>query len=443
MRPLYTLASLLTAAASACGQDLLPKGSPEAEPIVLTNAVLHTVSDGIVLNGTLWFHNGKIRGVLPGDSTPDLPAGSKPRVIDLEGRHVYPGLISAHTSIGLQEIGMVRQTVDVDELGDITPEAIAAVAINPDSTVIPVARSGGVLAACVFPQRGLIPGRASIIQLDGWTNADLAVRADAGPVVSWPTRTASNRPRRRGPLDRDNTDPAERARKQRQNIVDAFQDARAWLDAYTADPGIAVDIRHLALAPALRGEVPVFVLANELEQIESAVLWATENRLQPVIVGGRDAALCAGLLREREVPVIVDGTHNLPRRDDSAYDEAFTLPARLAKLGVRFCLATGEDFSNDRNLPFHAATAAAFGLQPDHALAAITRDAADILGVGDRLGSLAVGKDATLFVSTGSPFEMTTRIERAFIAGREVDLRNKQTELAKKYRARYRQMHGK
>jgi len=171
----------------------------------------------------------------------------------------------------------------------------------------------------------------------------------------------------------------------------------------------------------------------------SAVLWATGRGLRPVIVGGRDAAACASLLRERKVPVIVDGVHRLPARDDQAYDETFTLPARLEAGGVRFCIATGADFSQDRNLPYHAATAAAFGLDPQRALAAITRDAAEILGVGDRLGSLAAGLDATLFVTDGDPFELTTRVERAFVQGRQIDLRNKQTELANKYRERYRQ----
>ncbi|MCA8952962.1 MAG: amidohydrolase family protein, partial [Planctomycetes bacterium] len=215
-----------------------------------------------------------------------------------------------------------------------------------------------------------------------------------------------------------------------------------WLDAHTADENVPIDIRHEALAPALRGEVPVFLLANELEQIESAVLWATGEGmgLRAVIVGGRDAEACAALLRERDVAVIVDGVHDLPRRDDGDYDERFTLPARLAAADVRFCIATGDSFSDDRNLPYHAATAAAFGLGRERAFAAITRDAAAILGVDDRLGTLSKGKDATLFISDGDPFELDSKIEVAFIRGREIDLRNKQTELAKKYRERYRQL---
>jgi imidazolonepropionase-like amidohydrolase len=412
---------------------------------VLTNAVIHTVGNGTVLGGTLWFEDGRIRAVLAAGEKPALPAGAE--VIDLKGRHVYPGLISAHTELGLQEIGMVRQTVDVDEIGEATPEVLAAVAINPDTTAIPVARSNGVLAAAVFPSGGALPGRASVIQLDGWTNQDLTVRADAGPVVAWPMQQPPNERRGRrgpggpgGPGGGPAEDPAEAVKKARDAIDAAFAAAQAWAKARAADPATPLDLRHQALAPATRGEVPVFVLADDLEQIESAVLWATGRGLRPVIVGGNDAAACADLLRERKVPVIVNGVHRLPTRDDMPYDATFTLPARLAEAGVQFCIATGSDFSNDRNLPYHAATAAAFGLDPQKALAAITKDAAEILGVGDRLGTLAAGKDATLFVTDGDPFELTTKIEFAFVQGRQIDLRNKQTELANKYRERYRQL---
>jgi imidazolonepropionase-like amidohydrolase len=445
--PLLLGAALAGLATPVAAQDLLAKAPPQSAPIVLKNCKLFTVSGGIVLDGTLWFADGQIRGVLAADQTLQLPPGPEPVVLDLQGKLVFPGMISASTSLGLIEIGSVRQTVDTDEVGDLSPEALAIVAVNPDSTAIPVARSNGVLAAAVFPSGGLLPGRASVLQLDGWTNADLTVRADAGPVVAWPAERGDRGGRRgagRRPAGGDPDGDAEQATQQaRQRIDDTFAAARAWLDAFSVDSSIGVDLRHAALAAALRGETKVFVLADELEQIESAVLWATSRQLLPVIVGGRDAAQCATLLRERKVPVIVNGVHRLPRRDDSPYDEAFTLPHRLLQAEVKFCIATGSDFSNDRNLPYHAAAAAAHGLTQDQAFAAITLHAAEILGVGDRLGSLAVGKDATLFVADGHPFELGSRIELAFVQGRQVDLRNKQTELAKKYRERYRQLRGK
>ena len=435
---------LLVAALPLGAQDLGVKAAPQQKPIVLKNGVLHTVTGGVVLGGTLWFYDGTIRGVLAEGDSLAFPNGMQPEVIDLQGKHVFPGMIAANTQLGLVEIAAVRQTVDTDEVGDLSPEAKALVAVNPDSAAIPVARSNGVLAAAVFPSGGLLPGRASVIQLDGWTNDDLAVRADAGPIVAWPALGGGfGRRFGRGADAGEKGDGDAAAKKQRTRIDEAFSAARAWLTAFTADPTIGVDLRHQALVPALRGEVPVFVLADDVEQIESAVLWAIGQRLRPVLVGGRDAALCSPLLKDHSVPIVVTGIHRLPRRDDSDYDEPFTLPKRLADAGLSFCIATGQDFSFDRNLPYHAATAAAFGLGRDAAFAAITIDAARILGVDDRLGSLTVGKDATLFVADGHPFDLPTRIELAFVRGKRIDLRNKQTELEAKYRERLRQLQGK
>ena len=435
-------------AASLAAQDLIPKAPPQPLPVVLQNAVLHTVTGGIVLGGTLWFFDGQIRGVLPAGETPKFPNDQQPIVLDLEGKHVFPGMIAGNSSLGLVELGMVRQSVDSDELGEMSPETLAMVAVNPDSALLPVARANGVLAAVTFPVGGLLPGRASALQLDGWTNADLAVKADAGPVVVWPAQASGGERGRRGsrpggPGAAAAVEGGDATKKARARIDDAFLAARAWLTAWTADTTLPIDIRHQALAPAVRREAPVFVLADDLEQIESAVLWARDRELRIVIVGGRDAASCAALLRERKVPVVVTGVHRLPRRDDSAYDEPFTLPARLSQLGVTFCIASGGDASNERNLPYHAATAAAFGLDREKAFAAVTHDAAVVFGIDDRLGSLAVGKDATLFVADGHPFDLATKIELAFVRGRQVDLRSKHTELAKKYRERYRQLRGK
>jgi len=427
-------------AASLAAQDLLSKAPPQKGPIVFTNATIHTVSSGIVLGGTIWFNNGKVEAVLAKGEEPKLPpAGPEPIRIDLGGKHVFPGMISPHTQLGLIEIGAVPQTVDTDELGDLSPEALAATAVNPDSAAIPVARSNGVLVATVFPSRGLLPGRASIMQLDGWTNDDMAIRRDAGVVVTWPSDRA--RFGRRGPTP-PRTD-GDRLTKQRRQIDDAFAAAKAWSAARTADPTVPLDIRHAALIPAIRGEVPVFVLANTVEQIESAVRWGVGLKLRVIIVGGHEARGCTELLKKHQVPVIIGGVHRLPRRDDASYDEAFTLPRDLAKAGVKFCISTGGEYSNERNLPYHAATAAAYGLSQQDAFAAITKDTAEILGVGDQLGTLAAGKDATLFIADGHPFELTTKIEMAFIQGRQVDLRNKQTELAKKYRERYQQLRGR
>lgn len=444
--------SLLAGLASA--QDLGIKAAAAKQPIVIRNAVLHTLDRGTILGGTIWFQDGTIRGVHAQDEALTVAKDAKPIVIDGTGKHVYPGLIGANTQLGLQELQSVRQSVDVDEIGELSPEVIAAVAVNPDSTLLPVTRSNGVLVAAVLPGGGLMPGRASVIQLDGWTNRDLAVLADAGVVIDWPALpsetpgrgmrggrrpTTPGTPGTPGSSPTPPEDPTVAVHRQRAQIDEAFAKARAWVAAKQADKSTPADLRAQALLPAALGEQPVFLLADEVEEIDSAITWALGAKLRPILVGGRDALLCDAQLRAK-VPVIVNGVLKLPARDDLPYDDAFTFPARLKAAGIPFCIASGEPFYNERNLPYQAAAAAAHGLDRETALASITRDAAQILGVGNRLGTLTVGKDATILITDGDPLELPTRIERAYVQGREIDLRNKQTELARKYREKYRQL---
>lgn len=446
--PLAATAALTLSVGSILAQDLLPKAAPQSRPVVLKNATLHPLDQAAIVGGSLWFDGGVIRGIAKAGEELQLPSDAEPLVVDATGKHAWPGWIAAHSQIGLIELGAVRQTVDTDEVNDMSPEALAGVAVNPDSAAIPVARGNGVLTACVFPIGGEIPGRASVMQFEGWTNEEMAVLADAGVVVDWPALPDPRGRRGRGgrgpgmgmaPGASENRDPEAATKKARERIEETFARALAWGRRKENDATTPHDLQCAALQGALRRERTTFVLADEIEEIESALAWTQRQQLRAVIVGGRDALLCADQLVELRVPVILTGVHKLPRRDDSDYDAPFRLPARLAERGVTFCIATGEEFAHERNLPWHAATAAAFGLDRERAVAAISRDAAEILGVGDKLGTLTVGKRATLLLTDGDPLELTTRIERAWIEGRETDLRSKQTELAKKYRQKHAQ----
>jgi imidazolonepropionase-like amidohydrolase len=197
------------------------------------------------------------------------------------------------------------------------------------------------------------------------------------------------------------------------------------------------------MASCLRGETKVFLMANDLEAIRSAVQWAVRNELDPVIVGGRDSDLCTDLLRRHDVEVVIGSVFGTPRRRDSDYDEAFRLPKILHDAGVKFCIGAGGGATKARDIPFHAGMAVGFGLEEDEAIKAITLYSARALGVDDRVGSLEIGKDATLIVTNGSPLDLTTDVEMAFISGRKVDLRSKHTELDRKYREKYRQIKDK
>ena len=255
--PLSIAACLLAAALPA--QDLGHKTPPQRRAVVIENATLHPISAPDIAHGWVHFEGGVIRGLGEGDA-PVLP-GDVQR-IDVDGAHVYPGMISAVTTLGLVEISSVAATVDSAETGDFTPEARSAVAINPDSTVIPVTRSNGVLAAGVFPGGGLIPGRASVICLEGWTWEEMAVTADAGLVINWPAqrRPRPRRPSRPGAEPPPTDGPAER----RASIDRMIADARSYIDARAADPTIPTDIRFEAMKPAVTGEAQVFVRAEEL-----------------------------------------------------------------------------------------------------------------------------------------------------------------------------------
>lgn len=431
------VAGVLTLGASVCAQDLTHKAAPQATTIALTNATIHTVSGRVIDDGFVLIKQGKIDDL---GSMSDL--NSRPRtreawdVIDLEGLHVYPGLISAGTSIGLNEVSSVRATIDTSETGSVTPEVRAASAVNPDSWHFPVARSNGVLTYLVQPSGGTIPGRASVMRADGWTWEDMTVVDDAGLLINWP----NVRPVRAWWMNQTEEEQLRRSREAVQTIDEAFNKADAYFAARDADPATPFSIRFESMGPAMRAETPVYISAQELDQIRSAVTWAKNRDLKPIIVGGRDAHLCADFLKRHDVGVIITGTLRMPSRSDSAYDEAFTLPQALEDAGVRWCLAASGGSSNERNLPYHAAMAVAYGLDRDIALRSITLSAAEMLGVADRLGSIDAGKDATLIVTTGNPMEMATQVRHAFIDGRRIDLSNKQTELADKYREKYRQL---
>ncbi len=351
---------------------------------------------------------------------------------------MYPGLISSDTTLGLTETGSVSVTHDHSEYGSVTPEVWAAVAVNPDSDLIPVTRANGILTAISMPRGGLVPGRASILRLDGWTWEAMAIEPYAGLVVSWP-RTE---PDLREVWWRETKPASEQWKEIREGLArldELLDDASAYFAAEADNPGQATDLRFEAMRDVCEGRRPLLVRANTQGQIESAIAWAQRRDLDLVIVGGREADRAVTLLTEHDVPVIITGLHRNPGRRDFAYDRPFTLPARLHEAGVRFAIASGSGSAHERNLNHNAATAAAYGLPRDEALKAVTMYAAEILGLESH-GSLDEGKAATLIVTTGDPLQITTDTLIAYIDGRRVDLGNRHKALYEKYREKYRQL---
>ena len=430
---LLCLAAALTAPAVAFASDQIP-GPAQTRPVALTNAVIHTVAGPVIDRGTLVFNAGRITELGP---QVQPPAGAE--ILDLQGRHIYPGLIEAHSQLGLTEISSTRATVDHTETGLLNPSVNAHVAVNPDSELIPVTRANGVLVALTAPSGGLLSGQAAVIQLDGWTWEQLTIKPHAALVIQWPRISSARRSTFARSDNSDSSPPEDRVKQLR----DLFNQARAYGKARAANPlAQRFDSRLAALHKCITSQTPLLVQADRLDQITSAVAFAVEQQMKLIIFGGYDAADCAPLLKQYDVPVIVSAIHREPLREHDDYDASFTLPERLRAAGIRFCISGSarSETWNARNLPWHAATAAAYGLPRDEALKSITLYPAQILGLEDRLGSLQPGRDATLFVSTGDPLETEPQVTEAWIQGRRVDLSSKHSNLYRKYQEKYRQL---
>lgn len=455
MRILPCLLSLILLAPATLASDVVP-GAPQTKPVVLLGGTIYPISGEPIENGYVVFAEGKLTDIGSGADRYDPPADAE--VIDCSGKRIYPGLFDASSQIGLVEVSSVRGSVDRSEAGNINPNAQSHVSFNPDSEHIPVARANGVLLSHILPSGGLVSGQGAVMQLDGWTYEQMTLTAPTGIRLNWPNML----PRQGWNIETGVEEQNRRRDEQLQEIEDLFDQAERFADALEAaglesapttrpassptrpagqnDNGAnipAFDARLEAMVPLLKGEVPLLVDADEASQIQSAVAFARRRGLNLTILGGIEAGKCIDLLKENDVAVILEGTQRLPNGRDDAYDEPFALPATLVEAGIAFAIAANRTPSFDRNLPYHAAMAVAFGLPEDRALRSITLSPAEIIGVADQVGSLENGKDATLFVADGDILETPTHVTHAWVQGRRVDLSSRHTQLWEKYKQRY------
>lgn len=431
------LLPVLFAVSVAAASDPVP-APKQKRPVALIGGTVHTVSGATLTGATLVFDKGVITSIgADGGAGGSAIIPPDAERIDVTGKHIFPGLIDANSSMGLTEIGSVAGSNDLQETGRINPNIRAEVGVNPESELIPVARSGGVAITATSASGGLISGTAAAMMTDGWTWEEMTLKAPIGLVVNWPTMTY-RRPRS-GRQTREEWQKLRDA--ELKTLAETFATARAYMKAREAersrhDP----DLRWEAMIPVLQKNVPVWVNADEVAQIQSALSWAEQEGVNLVIVGGNDAWRVAGLLKEKKIPVIYTNVLSSPGRRFEPYDLVYSTPAKLAEAGVSFCIAGERSPSFSRNLNHQAATAAAFGLPKDEALKAVTLYAARILGIADRVGSLERGKDATLMITDGDPLELSTTVLQVYIQGRKADMRDKHKQLYGKYQEKYRQL---
>jgi imidazolonepropionase-like amidohydrolase len=438
------------------GLVLCASVAAQQKPIVLRGGKLLTVTHGTIENGVLIIENGKIAAVGAANSV-KIPKDS--RVIDVSGMTVYPGLIDSETQLGLTEIQEEEMTNDFIEPSDeIMPHMHVYDAFHAESELIPVTRYNGITNAIVAPgSRDTLPGQDSFVQLAGKTQEDFLLVRD----IAMPLNFSGEQRRNQGGFERRKF-PSTRmglAAQLRQVFLDAQDYAQKWTDyekkktEYEKSQSNEAakdasskpddkdkkqppmppkhDLKLEALLPYLQGKKLVVLGAEQANDLQAAVGLAHEFNLKFVLNHISHSQSVLDYVANLHVPVIVGPVYETPRPEER-YDAVYSLPAQLNKRGVKIAFAS-YDAHNSRNLPYQAGFATAFGLPYDEALKAITITAAEIWGVADTLGSLDVGKTANVVVANGDPLDMKTDVKQVFIDGKEIAMKNRQTELRDRY----------
>jgi len=397
--------------------------------ILIQGATLHLGDGSIIENGMIAIANGKITEIGVNGSQQN----SYESTLNANGQHVYPGFIAANSTVGMVEIDAIRPTNDLNEIGTFLPNIRTIIAYNAESKVVESLRPNGILTAQIVPTRGRIAGSSTIVQLDAWNCEDAGIKVDEGMHIYWPrTYRRGNRAKGEDPLVYDQKNYTKRTLELDQYLAEA--------KTYDANAN-KKHLPHAALKGTFNGTQKVYLHAKEKRQILDGISLLKRHGINNIVlVGGDDAYLITSFLKEHDIPVIVSRPHRLPGTED----EDVKLPFKMAKILLDAGLTITIDVSgrmermNTRNLPFYAGSFAAYGVDKEKAVEMITLSAAKILGVDDQLGSLTVGKDATLFIAKGDALDMrTNQLSHAFIQGRALSLETHQTKLWKRYMEKF------
>ena len=421
----------------------VPLVASDDDSFLIRGATVHPVASAEIQNGSVLVQNGKIVGI-----GRNIAAPKGTRIVEGKGLHVYPGMIDSATEMGLSEIGAVRESVDVGEIGKFDPQLRAEIAINPSSEHIPVTRANGITSVIAMPMsagggggfgRGgggsIITGQAALVHLDGWTWEEMEIKKSAGMGMRFPIIPALN-PRFGGgdfPGAKTFTESKKDYETELRELKEFFENARRYQKAKAAkEKGFQTDLKYEAMLPVLEGKEPLIIMASRERAIRDAVQFADQQKVRVIIADPRELGKMGTELKSRNIPAILGPTLALPLHEDDPYDAAYTLPDQFYKAGVKFAFGS---FDNQfaRDLPYQAAMAAAFGLPIDEAVKAVTLNAAQIWGVADRIGSIEEGKSADLMVTDGDPLEAKTQVKLLYIKGKTVDLDNRHKRLYEKY----------
>ncbi|GMQ28414.1 amidohydrolase family protein [Algoriphagus confluentis] len=393
---------------------------PRSGKFLLQNATVVTITKGTLTNTSVLVENGKITQV-----GANLSAGDA-EVIDCTGMFVYPGMIDSGTRLGMVEVSSVPETVDYAEIGNVTPNMQALTTINPNAEAIGVTRVSGVTTVLAVPTGGLFPGTAALINLNGYT-PDQMYGGFKAVVMNFPSSG------RRGRFDRrSDEDIKKEAEKSMKEADEIWNNAKNYLELKNSGATLHYYPEMEHLSKVLAKELPLLVQVNAASDIQNAIQWVKDKDIRVIFSGVAEGWRVAEDLAKSGIPVITGPVQDLPTRQSDRYDAAYANAGKMAKAGVKVALRTDEE-ENVRNLPFHAAFAAAYGLGKEEAWKAVTINPAEIMGIADHYGSVEVGKRANLIVATGDPFETRTQIMHVFIDGYRIPLSNRHIRLYQEF----------
>jgi len=400
---------------------------------LLMNGTAHLATGEVINNSLIGFKDGKLNLVM---NALLMTADTKKydTVIDIKGKHVYPGFIAPNIIIGLVEIEAARPTLDYDDAGEFNPNVRSLIAFNTDSKILPTVRANGILLVQSTPRGGTISGSSSVMKTNGWNWEDAVISEDDGIHLNWPRNFNQNG----WWAEPANPTKNDQYKERTKSIRKFLEDAKAYNEVEKYD---LPDLRYEAMRGIFNGHQNLYVHTDNVKEMMDAINLCKDLAVKKmVIIGGYDSWMITDMLKENKVSVMLRGIHELPMRTEDDIDMSFKLPKLLQDAGVLYCIQNegNQEASHARNLPFMAGTAAGYGITQEQALAAITLNTAKILGIDKMYGSLEENKSATLFVSNGDALDMkSNKVTHAFINGEPVELRTFQDDLNEKYLEKY------
>lgn len=405
-----------------------PAGKQTVE-IVLKNATVHDGNNNVLNNTSVVLKDGVISQI--GDFN-EISYNSNAQIIDITGKHLYLGLILPISQLGLSEIGSVRSSVDTREIGALNPNVRSIVAYNTDSELIPTIRSNGVLVAQVIPSGSLIAGSSSVVQLDAWNWEDAIILEDNVIHMNWPSMYEKSRRSESGDKIKENKN----YKKQKEVLRKFFDDALIY--SKIENP-LKTNVKLEAMKGLFDGSKKLFINTSVPKQIIESVNFTKSFGISEIVLTGinEDAWLVKDFIKENNIAVILNDLHGLPNKEDHDVWINTKLPVMFYKEGIKVAISVSW-LPIAINYPFKAASASAYGLTKEETLQLITKNPADIIGVGDKLGTIEIGKDATVVISEGDILDIATNnIVLAFINGRNINLDNRHKYLYRKFKAKY------